>query len=160
MRVTKESHLKQQSSLIRIKIEKTLTEIFLENNPEQRCSFLSFFNCSCTEVGMVDFPGCGKKRSDESMANLVDLNSEPGIDELSKQILSEAKLWEAIQEAKTELERRHQGRVRATEHSHSSEHQRKPKSLNIKSDFLSIFFFFLSKIWYPWIYPSDWECLI
>lgn len=52
------------------------------------------------------FTGCGKKRSDESMATLVELNSEPAVEELSKQILSEAKLWEAIQEARAELQRR------------------------------------------------------
>lgn len=47
--------------------------------------------------------GCGRKRSDESMATLVDLRSEPAVEELSRQILSEAKLWEAIQEARVEL---------------------------------------------------------
>uniref|UniRef100_A0A1B6GJ26 Crustacean cardioactive peptide n=1 Tax=Cuerna arida TaxID=1464854 RepID=A0A1B6GJ26_9HEMI len=54
------------------------------------------------------FTGCGRKRSDESMATLVDLNSEPAVEELSRQILSEAKLWEAIQEARVELLRKHQ----------------------------------------------------
>ncbi|KAK9508464.1 hypothetical protein O3M35_006017 [Rhynocoris fuscipes] len=55
------------------------------------------------------FTGCGKKRSDESMATLVELNSEPAVEELSRQILSEAKLWEAIQEARLELlNRKHQ----------------------------------------------------
>lgn len=54
------------------------------------------------------FQGCGKKRSDESMATLVDLNSEPAVEELSRQILSEAKLWEAIQEARMELLNRKQ----------------------------------------------------
>ncbi|XP_025409870.1 cardioactive peptide isoform X1 [Sipha flava] len=49
------------------------------------------------------FTGCGRKRSDESMATLVDLRSEPAVEELSRQILSEAKLWEAIQEARVEL---------------------------------------------------------
>ncbi|XP_054259072.1 cardioactive peptide [Macrosteles quadrilineatus] len=53
------------------------------------------------------FTGCGRKRADESMATLVDLNSEPAVEELSRQILSEAKLWEAIQEARVELLRRH-----------------------------------------------------
>jgi len=37
------------------------------------------------------------------MATLVDLRSEPAVEELSRQILSEAKLWEAIQEARLEL---------------------------------------------------------
>ncbi|BET01491.1 Cardioactive peptide [Nesidiocoris tenuis] len=56
------------------------------------------------------FTGCGRKRSDESMAALVDLNSEPAVEELSRQILSEAKLWEALQEARNELiNRKHQG---------------------------------------------------
>nr|CAD7409804.1 unnamed protein product [Timema poppensis] len=57
------------------------------------------------------FTGCGKKRSDESMGTLVDLNSEPAVEELSRQILSEAKLWEAIQEARIELLRRRQEQV-------------------------------------------------
>ncbi|XP_069671773.1 cardioactive peptide [Periplaneta americana] len=54
------------------------------------------------------FTGCGKKRSDESMGTLVEMNSEPAVDDLSRQILSEAKLWEAIQEARVELLRRRQ----------------------------------------------------
>ncbi|XP_014284775.1 cardioactive peptide [Halyomorpha halys] len=55
------------------------------------------------------FTGCGKKRSGgDSMATLVDLNSEPAVEELSRQILSEAKLWEAIQEARMELNNRKQ----------------------------------------------------
>ncbi|KAI5706332.1 hypothetical protein M8J75_007062 [Diaphorina citri] len=53
------------------------------------------------------FTGCGKKRSaSESMGTLVEMNSEPAVEELSRQILSEAKLWEAIQEARLELLRR------------------------------------------------------
>uniref|UniRef100_A0A8D8YKB0 Cardioactive peptide n=2 Tax=Cacopsylla melanoneura TaxID=428564 RepID=A0A8D8YKB0_9HEMI len=54
------------------------------------------------------FTGCGKKRADESMGTLVEMNSEPAVEELSRQILSEAKLWEAIQEARLELMRRKQ----------------------------------------------------
>lgn len=45
-------------------------------------------------------------RSDDSMSTLIDLNAEPAVAELSRQILSEAKLWEAMQEAREELERR------------------------------------------------------
>ncbi|XP_050543836.1 cardioactive peptide [Daktulosphaira vitifoliae] len=58
------------------------------------------------------FTGCGRKRSDESMATLVELRSEPAVEELSRQILSEAKLWEAIQEARLELlrDQRHKER--------------------------------------------------
>ncbi|XP_034244624.1 cardioactive peptide [Thrips palmi] len=71
------------------------------------------------------FTGCGKKRavplqypmplalpmaralrSDDSMSTLIDLNAEPAVAELSRQILSEAKLWETMQEAREELERR------------------------------------------------------
>ncbi|XP_014355034.1 cardioactive peptide [Papilio machaon] len=70
------------------------------------------------------FTGCGRKRSqyapgmpqdigrqrqyvdDETLGSLVD--SENAIDELSRQILSEAKLWEAIQEASAEVLRRKQ----------------------------------------------------
>ncbi|CAH0395365.1 unnamed protein product [Bemisia tabaci] len=51
------------------------------------------------------FTGCGRKRSDESMP-LIDLNAEP-VEEISRQILSEAKLWEAIQEARLELLKKH-----------------------------------------------------
>lgn len=58
--------------------------------------------------------GCGRKRSDESMATLVDLNSEPAVEDLSRQILSEAKLWEAIQEARVELLRKHNEQVNTT----------------------------------------------
>ena len=65
--------------------------------------------------------GCGRKRSDlpsvpevqiprkhvldESIAGLLELNAEPGIEDLSRQILSEAKLWEAIQEVNAALSR-------------------------------------------------------
>ncbi|XP_031766541.1 cardioactive peptide [Galleria mellonella] len=69
------------------------------------------------------FTGCGRKRSqtpgmpqeiirqrqfvdDEALGSLLD--SENAIDELSRQILSEAKLWEAIQEASAEIARRKQ----------------------------------------------------
>uniref|UniRef100_A0A336JYY3 non-specific serine/threonine protein kinase n=1 Tax=Culicoides sonorensis TaxID=179676 RepID=A0A336JYY3_CULSO len=61
------------------------------------------------------FTGCGKKRSmahleeqkifnnelqaDESLGSILDLNSEPAVEDLMRQIMSEAKLWEAIQEA-------------------------------------------------------------
>jgi hypothetical protein len=46
------------------------------------------------------------------MGTLVDMNSEPAVEDLSRQILSEAKLWEAIQEARVELLRRRQEQVR------------------------------------------------
>lgn len=45
------------------------------------------------------------------MATLVELNSEPAVEELNKQILSEAKLWEAIQEARAEMRHRHEQQV-------------------------------------------------
>lgn len=41
------------------------------------------------------------------MTTLLDLNAEPAVADLSRQILSEAKLWEAIQEARDEMGRRH-----------------------------------------------------
>lgn len=70
---------------------------------------------------IAHFTGCGRKRSgpaplpvsrplrsDDPMATLFDLNSEPAVAELSRQILSEAKLWEAIKEAsRDEGRRRH-----------------------------------------------------
>lgn len=40
--------------------------------------------------------------ADESLGSLLDLNSEPAIEDLMRQIMSEAKLWEAIQEANHE----------------------------------------------------------
>lgn len=40
---------------------------------------------------------------DDTVANLLGLNAEPGIEDLSRQILSEAQLWEAIHQAKMEL---------------------------------------------------------
>ncbi|XP_046385282.1 uncharacterized protein LOC124155484 [Ischnura elegans] len=63
------------------------------------------------------FTGCGRKRSegelmqsgpDETLSTLLELNSEPAVAELSRQILSEAKLWEAIQEARDEMSRQRQ----------------------------------------------------
>ncbi|XP_068626017.1 cardioactive peptide [Battus philenor] len=71
------------------------------------------------------FTGCGRKRSqyapgmpvqeisrqkqyvDEDVLGSM-VESENAVDELSRQILSEAKLWEAIQEASAELARRKQ----------------------------------------------------
>ncbi|CAG9823272.1 unnamed protein product [Phaedon cochleariae] len=64
------------------------------------------------------FTGCGRKRSnlpaladngeemDESINSLLELSAEPAVEDLSRQIMSEAKLWEAIQEANVELNRR------------------------------------------------------
>ncbi|XP_018571850.1 cardioactive peptide [Anoplophora glabripennis] len=74
------------------------------------------------------FTGCGKKRSnlpaltdkgeemDETINSLLELSAEPAIEDLSRQIMSEAKLWEAIQEANVELNRRkQQNSVESTE---------------------------------------------
>ncbi|GFG41042.1 hypothetical protein Cfor_06812 [Coptotermes formosanus] len=72
-------------------------------------------NCGAPIKAALSFRlclSCGKKRSDESMGTLVELNSEPAVEDLSRQILSEAKLWEAIQEARAELIRRRQEQVR------------------------------------------------
>ncbi|KAL0808715.1 hypothetical protein ABMA28_013145 [Loxostege sticticalis] len=74
------------------------------------------------------FTGCGRKRSqgapgmpvqelmrqrqfvdDDSLNSFID--SENAIEELSRQILSEAKLWEAIQEASAEIARRKQKEI-------------------------------------------------
>lgn len=64
------------------------------------------------------FTGCGRKRSnipplqnqqaryetsDDSIGSLLDLNAEPAVEDLMRQIMSEAKLWEAIQEANHEI---------------------------------------------------------
>ncbi|XP_044757276.1 cardioactive peptide [Coccinella septempunctata] len=66
------------------------------------------------------FTGCGRKRSnlpaltsdgeeiDDSISALLELNAEPAVENLSRQIMSEAKLWEAIQEANMELNRHRQ----------------------------------------------------
>lgn len=40
---------------------------------------------------------------DDSIGSLLDLNSEPAVEDLMRQIMSEAKLWEAIQEANREI---------------------------------------------------------
>ncbi|KAL1508952.1 hypothetical protein ABEB36_003766 [Hypothenemus hampei] len=67
------------------------------------------------------FTGCGRKRSnlpalssdgqevDNSIDSLLELSAEPAVEDLSRQIMSEAKLWEAIQEANLELNRQRQG---------------------------------------------------
>lgn len=74
------------------------------------------------------FTGCGRKRSqlppltgvqelgaplddgatDENLGTLLDLSAEPAVEDLSRQIMSEAKLWEAIQEANMEIMRQKQ----------------------------------------------------
>lgn len=43
--------------------------------------------------------GCGRKRSDDSMATLVVMNEDPIMEDLNRHFSSEEKLWEAIQEA-------------------------------------------------------------
>lgn len=45
---------------------------------------------------------------DESIGSLLQLSAEPAVEDLSRQIMSEAKLWEAIQEANVELARHKQ----------------------------------------------------
>ncbi|KAG5675482.1 hypothetical protein PVAND_005383 [Polypedilum vanderplanki] len=63
------------------------------------------------------FTGCGRKRSnevvppvpvqsfedDDGISDLLELNSEPAIENLMRQIMSEAKMYEAIQEANREM---------------------------------------------------------
>ncbi|KAH0808869.1 cardioactive peptide isoform X3 [Tenebrio molitor] len=73
------------------------------------------------------FTGCGRKRSnlpaltdqgeiiDESLGSLLELSAEPAVEDLSRQIMSEAKLWEAIQEANMELHRRRQESAESAE---------------------------------------------
>lgn len=46
--------------------------------------------------------------AEESLGSLLELSAEPAVEDLSRQIMSEAKLWEAIQEANMELTRRRQ----------------------------------------------------
>uniref|UniRef100_A0A182P5Q8 Crustacean cardioactive peptide n=1 Tax=Anopheles epiroticus TaxID=199890 RepID=A0A182P5Q8_9DIPT len=41
--------------------------------------------------------------NEESISSLLDLNTEPAVEDLLRQIMSEAKLWEAIQEANREI---------------------------------------------------------
>ncbi|XP_066150321.1 cardioactive peptide isoform X1 [Euwallacea fornicatus] len=65
------------------------------------------------------FTGCGRKRSnlpaissdgqevENAIDSLLELSAEPAVEDLSRQIMSEAKLWEAIQEAKLELKKHH-----------------------------------------------------
>ncbi|NP_001280497.1 similar to crustacean cardioactive peptide precursor [Tribolium castaneum] len=73
------------------------------------------------------FTGCGRKRSnlpalpeqsevvDENLGSLLELSAEPAVEDLSRQIMSEAKLWEAIQEANMELHRRRQESAESSE---------------------------------------------
>lgn len=42
--------------------------------------------------------------SDDKIGDLLDLNSEPAVEDLTRQIMSQAKLWEAIQEANREVD--------------------------------------------------------
>ena len=63
-------------------------------------------------ASIIVYLRCGMERSDESMVALVELNSERAMEDLSRQILSETKLCEAIQGAGYELLRRRQERVR------------------------------------------------
>lgn len=63
------------------------------------------------------FTGCGRKRSNEvippipvqsfddgdRISDVLELNSEPAIENLMRQILSEAKMYEALQEANREI---------------------------------------------------------
>lgn len=42
---------------------------------------------------------------ENAIDGLLELSEEPSIEDLSRQIMSEAKLWEAIQEAKMELDK-------------------------------------------------------
>lgn len=39
----------------------------------------------------------------DRLGDLIDLNSEPAVEDLMRQIMSQAKLWEAIQEANREM---------------------------------------------------------
>ena len=68
----------------------------------------------------LNVSGCGRKRSnlpsltaegeeiEDSINRILELSAEPAVEDLSRQIMSEAKLWEAIQEANVELNRRRQ----------------------------------------------------
>lgn len=62
------------------------------------------------------FTGCGKKRSNEvvppmldddsdqrMVSEMVEMNSEPAIENVMRQIMSEAKMYEALQEANREM---------------------------------------------------------
>lgn len=78
------------------------------------------------------FTGCGRKRSQlppltgvqelgapldgdtidsNDLGSLLDLSAEPAVEDLSRQIMSEAKLWEAIQEANLEIMRQKQAQA-------------------------------------------------
>lgn len=41
--------------------------------------------------------------ANDRLDDLIDLNSEPAVEDLMRQIMSQAKLWEAIQEANHEM---------------------------------------------------------
>lgn len=41
--------------------------------------------------------------ANDRLGDLLDLNSEPAVEDLMRQIMSQAKMWEAIQEANREM---------------------------------------------------------
>jgi len=41
--------------------------------------------------------------NEDNIGSLLDLNAEPAIEDVMRQIMSESKLWEAIQEANRDL---------------------------------------------------------
>lgn len=55
----------------------------------------------------------------DRLGDLLDLNSEPAVEDLMRQIMSQAKLWEAIQEANREM-------VAQKSHSSSKSRERFP----------------------------------
>lgn len=48
---------------------------------------------------------------DDTLVDLLDLNSEPAIEDLMRQIMSQAKMWEAIQEANREMNMQKNDRI-------------------------------------------------
>jgi len=56
-----------------------------------------------------------EEMADNSLSDLIDLNAEPAVEDLMRQIMSQAKLWEAIQEASREIQLQKQHIDRGTE---------------------------------------------
>lgn len=48
-----------------------------------------------------------RSANSDRLSDLLDLNSEPAVEDLMRQIMSQAKLWEAIQEANREMVAQH-----------------------------------------------------
>lgn len=64
---------------------------------------------------------------DDTLVDLLDLNSEPAIEDLMRQIMSQAKMWEAIQEANREMNMQKNDRIAMAEDDEGQHGQQRPR---------------------------------